>query len=123
MPVTLAYDSEKGLRPIGSLAASLACAIAVNDPALGQVVGRHFQVDPVARQNFDAVAPQASRNVGQDRVAVFEFDREGRARKDLLDRTEQLKRRLLDRLVVYPGGVGGFGFGSPAPSSYDRAAF
>jgi hypothetical protein len=38
------------------------------------------------------VATQASGDMRQDRLSVFELDREGRAGEDLLDRPEKLER-------------------------------
>jgi hypothetical protein len=40
------------------------------------------------------VPAQPSRDVREDRMSVFEFDRERRAREDLLDRSENFERRL-----------------------------
>jgi hypothetical protein len=48
-------------------------AMAESDPAFGQIVGGKFQGDFVSRQNTDAVASQASRQVGQDNALVFEL--------------------------------------------------
>jgi hypothetical protein len=40
------------------------------------------------------VAAQAAGDMRQDRLAVFEFDREGRAREDLPNGAEQFERSL-----------------------------
>jgi len=80
-------------------AAGFAGAIAVHDAAFGEVVGRHLEIDAVAGENLDPVAPEAAGDVGQDRLAVLQLDRERRTRKDLLDRAEQLERRFLRRLL------------------------
>jgi hypothetical protein len=75
-------------------AAGFAGAVAVYDAPLGEVVGGHLQIDPVSGKNLDPVPAQAPGDVGQDRLAVLELDREGRTRKNLLDRPEQLERGL-----------------------------
>jgi hypothetical protein len=56
-------------------------------------------------------------------VAVFQLNREGRARENLFNRPKQLEGRLLDRLIVDPGSVGGLGIGIATTASYDRTAF
>src|SRR5665213_487183 len=73
--------------------------IAVDDAALRQVVRRDLEFDPIAQEQFDVMAAQASRDVREDFVAVLEFDAERRARVDLLDRAEHLDHRLLRRLI------------------------
>jgi hypothetical protein len=46
--------------------------------------------------------------MGQDRLAVLEFDREGRARENLLDGPEQLERGLFrDLRDCRPGTIMG----------------
>jgi len=77
------------LRPAG-----FAGAVAVDDAALGEIVGGHLEIDPVAGKNLDPVPAEAAGDVGQDRLAVLELDREGRTRKNLLDRPEKLERSL-----------------------------
>jgi hypothetical protein len=69
------------------------------------------------------MATQAPRDMGQDGVAVFQLDGKGRARENLFDRPKQLERRLLDRLFVDPGSVGGLGIGIATTACYDRTAF
>jgi len=44
------------------------------------------------------MAAQAARDMSQDRLAVLELDREGRAGEDLLDCPEQLQRGLFGDL-------------------------
>jgi hypothetical protein len=54
------------------------------------------------------MAAQAARDMGQDRLAVLQLDREGRAREDLLDGPEQLERGLFrDLRERRPGAVMG----------------
>src|SRR5262245_45849781 len=50
--------------------------LAVDDPPLREVVGAHFDGDPVAREDADEVHPHLARDVGQDTVAVLELDEE-----------------------------------------------
>lgn len=60
------------------------------------------------------MAAEAARDMGQDRMAVFKFNGEGRARENLFDRTKEFERRLLR----------GFGYRTGpdirCPGSYDR---
>ena len=72
-------------------AALFAGAVAVDDAALREVVGRHLELDAVAEKNLDPVAAQAAGQVCQDRVPVLEFNGKGRAWVDLADRTKNLK--------------------------------
>ena len=83
----------------GARPARFTRTIAVDDAALGEVVGRDLELDAIAQQQLDVMAAQASRDVREDFVAVLEFDAERRARVDLLDRAEHLDHRLLRRLV------------------------
>jgi hypothetical protein len=69
-------------------------AIAVNDAPLRQVVGRQLDLHTIAWENSYTVPAQASGDVRQDDVPVIELDRKGRARKNLLDIAEYLKRGL-----------------------------
>ena len=108
-------------RPV--LAAGFACAVTVDNTALGQVVRRHFEIDAITRKNLDAMATQPSGDMRQDRMAVFKLDGEGRARENLFDRTKQLEGRLLHRLIGDPGSASGLGIGVPTSPSYDRTAF
>jgi len=86
-------DAGRALR-----AARFSGAVTVDDAALREIVRRHLEIDAVARQDLDPVAPQPSGDVGQDRLPVFQLDGERRAREDLLDRAEELERRLFGRL-------------------------
>ncbi|HEY8314265.1 MAG TPA: hypothetical protein VIG51_08800 [Candidatus Baltobacteraceae bacterium] len=64
---------------------------------------------------------QTAGNVGEDRVAVLELDRKGRAWKNLLDRAKDLERRLFGRFGGRrPGGVV---FGSGFANCYDSLTF
>jgi hypothetical protein len=87
-------------------AASLACAIPVDDAAFGEIVGRDLEIDAIARENLDAMAAQAARDVREDRLTRLEFYRERRARKDLFDRSEEFERRLFRRFFSRPQGGG-----------------
>jgi len=49
--------------------------VAVSDPALGQVVGRQFERNPVAIHDLDSIPAEPSRHGGQHFRAGFEFDR------------------------------------------------
>ena len=80
-------------------AACFASAIAVHDPAFGQIVWRHFEIHAVARQNLDAVAAEPTGDVREDFVPVLELDGERGAREDLFDRPENFNRALFIGLL------------------------
>ncbi len=46
------------------------------DPALGEVVWRHFHHDDISGQNADEVQPHLAADMGKNHVAVFKFDSE-----------------------------------------------
>ena len=46
----------------------------VGDAALREIIGRHFQHDPVSRKDADEVQTHLSGNMGEHSVAVVEFD-------------------------------------------------
>ncbi len=56
-----------------------------DDPALGQVVGRHFDMDAVADDGPDAVAPHLSGRVGDDPDLVVQRHSEPAVGQDLVD--------------------------------------
>ena len=110
--------SARLLRP-----ASFAGAVPVDDAALGEVVGGHLEIDPVAGEYLDAVAPEASGDVCQDRLAVLEFDGEGRTRKDLFDGAEQLEGGFLGRFLGRRAGTAAAAVGLETAAGYDCTAF
>jgi hypothetical protein len=55
------------------------------DPSLRQVVGRHFQFDPVPGDDFDEVLAHLPANVSDHFSTDVEFDSEGGVRQSLLD--------------------------------------
>jgi hypothetical protein len=60
--------------------------MAKSDPALGQIVGREFQSDFVARQNANPIAPQPARQVGQNHSVMLELYAEQPAWKFFFNR-------------------------------------
>lgn len=62
------------------------------------------------------MAAQAARDVREDRLTGFEFDRERRAREDLFDRSKEFERRLFRRLFGRTWRRGGR---SVAAAGYD----
>src|ERR1700690_33713 len=68
---------------------------AVRDPASRQVVRRKFDADPVARQDADEIHAELAADVGQDAVAVLEFDGEHGVGQWFPDRTLDLDGVLL----------------------------
>src|SRR3546814_8801131 len=51
-------------------------AIAVDDAALGQVIGRHFDADGVADHRTDTKASHPSGGIGDQPMAIFKDDAE-----------------------------------------------
>jgi len=52
-----------------------------SDPAFGQIVGREFQRDFVARQNANAVAPKPAGEMRQNDPVVLQLNTEKTTRK------------------------------------------
>jgi thiol peroxidase len=108
------------------LASGFAGSVAVDDPSLAQVVGRHFEIDSVAEKNFDAVATQAPCEVREHRVAVLELNCERRAGVDLTDRSKDFEGRFFDGLglLLFSGhtrGVYTMGVTMPTETRNERA--
>lgn len=78
--------------------ARLAGAVPIYDAALRQIVGGELDVNTVARKYPNSVPAQASRDVGEDDVAILEFDGEGGAWKDLFDGAGNLQGSFFDDL-------------------------
>lgn len=68
---------------------TLLSLVSIGDPTSGEVVWGEFNLNLVARQDTDVVHPHLSGDVGQNLVAVFEFDAEHRVRERLGDRSFQ----------------------------------
>lgn len=47
---------------------------AVGNPTFGQIVGGQFDLDAIARKDFNVITPYFSRNVGEDVKPVIEID-------------------------------------------------
>jgi hypothetical protein len=58
-----------------------ALSMTEGDPALGQIVWRQFQGDPVAGQNSDPVPPQSTGQVSQNDAIMLELHAEQTARE------------------------------------------
>ena len=56
-PLIVQWQDHGCPAKLRSGAAGLTGAVAVDDAALGEIVGRHLDVDPIARQHLDAVTP------------------------------------------------------------------
>lgn len=65
----------------------LVLLVPIGDPTTSQVVGRQLNLDAIAGENTDVVHPHLSGNMGQNFVAVFEFDAEHGVRQRLDDRS------------------------------------
>jgi hypothetical protein len=55
----------------------------VGDPTLGQIVGREFDLHPIARKDSDEIRPKLSTDIGADSVAIFELNHERCVRQRL----------------------------------------
>lgn len=60
-------------------------AIAIDDPALGQIVRRHFDADGVADDRPDAETPHPASRVSDDTMVIFQKDAEASVGEDLID--------------------------------------
>ena len=87
-----------GDKVVSTAAAHFAGAVAIDDAALREIVGRHLEIDAVAKQNFDAVAAEASGEVGEHGVPVLQLDRKRGAGINLTDGPKDLERRFFSRL-------------------------
>ena len=105
---TLPGTSERSCRPKPNPSdgpdpsdQTLACVqlwvllVPIGDPATSEVVGRQLNLDAIAGQNSDVVHPHFPRDMGQNFVAVFEFDAEHCVRQRLGDRSFQNDRVFL----------------------------
>src|SRR5713101_3898982 len=75
-------------------------AVAVDDAAARQVVGRELDADAVARRDADEVAAHAAGRVGDELVAVLKLHLEHRVRQSLRDRGVHDDRLFLLVTVV-----------------------
>lgn len=66
--------------------ASLACvALTKNNPTLREIIGRHFEMHPVAHDRADAKFAHLAGSVGDNLVLVVEPDCEASVGKNFLD--------------------------------------
>src|SRR5690606_18933138 len=68
---------------------------AVVDPSLGQVVGRHLDLDLVAGENADAVLAHLAGGMGNDGMAVLELHPESRIGQKLFHDPGKFKKLFL----------------------------
>src|SRR6478752_1415737 len=71
-------------------------AVAVDDPPAVQIVGRQLDLDPVAGQDADPVAPHPARDVTGGLMAVVELDPEEAVAERLGDLALHLDLFFLD---------------------------
>ena len=76
-------------------------AVPVGDPALGQVVGGHLDVHPVARQHPDAVLAHPAGRVGYDLVSVLKLHSERCIRQQLGDEARKLEELLFRHVTSW----------------------
>src|SRR5207342_3033082 len=73
---------------------------AISDATLGEVVGGHFDLDLIAREDADVVLPHAPGDVGNDLVAVLELHPEHGVREGFGDRTLELDDVVFGHAVL-----------------------
>jgi hypothetical protein len=61
-----------------------------SDPGFAQIVGRHFDIDPIAHANSDEVFAHLAGDVGEDLVTVGKGDSKHGARQNLSHRSDNL---------------------------------
>ena len=62
-----------------------------SDPALGQIVRGHFDVDPVTGQHPDPVLAHLARGMGQNLVLVFQHDTKHRIGQQFHNRARKFQ--------------------------------
>src|SRR5579872_5513700 len=83
-------STRRGLVTRGGLTPRL--LEAEGDPALGQVVRRHLDIDPIAGEDTDAVLAHLARRMREDDVVVVELDPEHRVGQELGHRSGELNQ-------------------------------
>ena len=66
--------------------------VAISDPTTSEVVRRQLNLDAITGQNSDVMHPHFPGDMGQNFVAIFEFDAEHGVRQRLGDRSFQNDR-------------------------------
>ena len=72
------------------------------DPALVQIVGRHFDLNPIANDGPDAMSSHPAGRVGNDTMIVFQKDAEAPVRKDLVDQAVEGHQILFGHDLIRP---------------------
>src|SRR5712691_668699 len=78
-------------------------SVSVRDAAAGEIVGRHFHLHLVARQDADVVLPHLSGDRGEHGVPALDLHPEHRARERLDDLAFYLDLLFLDRHISVVG--------------------
>jgi hypothetical protein len=60
-------------------------SFAVNDPALGQIVGRKLDANAIAGDDADKMLAHPARDMGHDNVSTFDLYAKSRVRQRLRD--------------------------------------
>src|ERR1700675_3066051 len=92
---TILHFSQRALTDARTFTWLPALLESIRDPAPRQVIRRKFDADPVARQDADEVHAELAADVGQDPMAVLEFDGEHRVGQRLGHRALELDGVLL----------------------------
>ena len=76
------------------------------DPTLAQVVGGHFDRDPVAGEDADAVFLHSARRIGQRLVPIVELDTKARVGEQLLHGAVELDQIFFGQTDLLVKGTG-----------------
>src|SRR4051812_2016378 len=94
----LAPARRRTARVVGRRSARL---VSKYDPALGQVVRRHFDGHPVSVQGLDTIPLHPARGIGENLVIVVEANTEARFRQRLDDYAFELEQLFLRHSVPF----------------------
>ena len=76
------------------------CRLAKDEPALVEVIGRHFDMNAIAKHGADAVTPHPSGSVGDDAVIIVQQDAKAPVGQDLFDQAFERQQIFLGHLSV-----------------------
>ena len=82
--------------------ANARCAFPENDPALGQIIGCHFNMHPVAHDGADAEFPHLPRRVSDDPVIIFQDDAKATVRVNFVDHPFERKQLFFGQSLSRP---------------------
>ena len=94
----------RGCRRAGFRRGGGSSPLAVDDPALGEVVRRDFNRHPVARHDPDEILAHLARDVGENAMAALQLDHELGVRQGLDDAALRCESVPLSPLAASPRG-------------------